>query len=78
LYVDSRGATLDGRPGRCWLRAKQATVDTSAPRGHFGGSETPNSDRTGLADPPEDWPAASPRDIAVVTPREPHSHFARL
>jgi len=27
--------------------------------------------RTGLADPPEDWPAASPRDAAAVTPREP-------
>jgi len=47
-----------------WLCAKQATVAV-------GGSGAPDSVRTGLADPPEDWPAASPRDAAAVTPREP-------
>jgi len=33
----------------------------------------PDSARTGLADPPEDCPAASPRDAAAVNPREPQS-----
>jgi len=32
----------------------------------------------GLADPPEDWPATSPRDAAAVTPREPKSRSAIL
>jgi len=27
--------------------------------------------QTRLADPPENWPAASPRDAAAVNPREP-------
>jgi len=35
--------------------------------GHFSDSGA----RTGLADPPENWPAASPRDAVAVTPREP-------
>ena len=33
--------------------------------------------RTGLADPPEDWQAASPRDAAAVTPRESKSRSSR-
>ena len=38
----------------------------------------PDADRTGLADPPEDWPAASLRDTAAVTSREPQSRKARV
>jgi len=38
---------------------------------HFGSSGAPDAAETGLADPSDDWPAASPRDATAVTPREP-------
>jgi len=38
--------------------AGAAAAVASTPRGLFGGSVPPDSDRTGLADPPEDWPIA--------------------
>ena len=69
LSVDN--ATLDGRPD--WLRTSY-----TAPRGRFGGSGAPDSYRTGLADLPEDWPAASLRDSAAVTPHESQSREARV
>jgi len=43
----------------------------------LGGSGAPDSDRTGLADPPEDWPAAD-LPVPAVTPREPQSPKARV
>jgi len=60
-------------PDRCWLRSK-ATLQTSqrrrrrpaAPRPLRWQRGAPDSDLTGLADPSEDWPAASPRDAAAA------------
>ena len=60
--------TLDGRPDRCWLHAKQATVAVG----------TPQRGADGRLAGPEDWRAASPSDAAAVTPREPQSREARV
>jgi len=58
--------------------ASNNPLPPSVPSGRFGGSGVPDSDRTGLADPPEDWPATSLSDAAAVTPRKPQSREARV
>jgi len=54
---------------QCWHRSN--TAPPSAAQGRRSGA--PDSLRAGLADPPEDWPAASPCDAAAVIAREPKS-----
>jgi len=51
--------------GLWWLRAKQATIPRTRAQHSYRhevigrmGSGASNSVRTGVADPPEDWPAA--------------------
>ena len=65
----------------CTTKYKQATEANHrrrpAGRGRFDGSGAPDSDRTGLADPPEDWPTSSPRDAAAVTPHDLQLREAR-
>jgi len=57
--------------------APNKPLPPSASRGRVGGSGAPDSDRTGLGNPPEDWPAASPRGAAAVTSCEPQSREPR-
>jgi len=63
LWTSRGAAILDGR----LLTRRSKATPPSAPRGRFGSSGMPDSDRTGLAGTPEDWPAAGPRDAAAVT-----------
>jgi len=60
-----------------WLHTKQATA-SAVPHGHFGGRATQDSHRTGLTNPPEDWPATNPHDAIAVTPRELQMCEARV
>jgi len=69
LSVD-RAPCEEGRTDRqpsCWHRSNQ---------GRQNGA--PDSLRTGLADPPEDWSASSPCDAAAVITLEPKSRLARF
>jgi len=65
---------------KCQLRFEQATstIGTLTPRGRFSSSRVPDSDWIGLADPPEDWPAANSRDATTTTPRKLQSCKARV
>jgi len=45
-----------GAPGRTVVYIGWAR-ETNMPAPHVRGSGAPDSNRTGLADPPEDWPA---------------------
>ena len=52
---------------QCWLRSNADPPSASQSRR----SSAPDSLRAGFANPPEDWPAASPCDAAAVITREP-------
>ena len=61
LSVDNAPRVIGGAPNNAepaFAAVGGTRAAEPAPRGRFGGSGTPDSNRTGLADPPEDWTAA--------------------
>jgi len=79
LSVDNARAVYPGRTAHTGVGcAPNKPSSPSASRSRFGSSGAPDSHRTGLTDPPEDWPTVSDRDAAAVISREPQSHEARV
>jgi len=75
--VDSARLSVDNAAlARPVLAALQGCATNKPPPPSARGA--PDSHRTGIADPPEDWPVASPRDDAAVTPREPSAILDRV
>jgi len=71
LWTARRSSRTDGQTAEYlqrWLRSN--AVPPSAPQGWRSGA--PDSLPTGLADPPEDWPAESPYHATAVITREPN------
>ena len=69
LWTACTAATMERWLLQCWLHSKAASP--SAPRDRFCRIGVQDLDQTRVADPLEDWLAASPRDATAMTPQKP-------